>query len=130
MSQPPKLSPEQRQQALEKAAESRRLRAETKARLKIGALTLDELFELADRDDSDAEMLAKLKVVSVVESLPSVGKVNAKRLMRALGIKESRRIGGVGRKQREALLAAQDPDVRRDLIAEEKRREANAGALR
>ena len=118
MSKPPHLSDEQRQQALEKATQSRRLRAEMKARLKIGALTLEELFEMADRDDEEGEMLAKLKVLSVLESLPSVGKVNAKRLMRAVGIKESRRIGGVGRKQREALLAAQDPGVRRDLIAE------------
>lgn len=130
MSKPPPLSAEQRQRALEKAAESRRLRAEVKARLKIGVLSLSELFEQADRGDAEAEMLSKLKVLAVVESLPNVGKVNARRLMRAVGIKESRRIGGVGRKQREALLAAQDPDVRRNLIADEKRRETGAGDAR
>lgn len=123
MSQPPVLTPEQREKALEKAAVARRVRAEVKAKLKIGSLNLEELFEQADRGDETAEMLSKLKVLSALESLPNVGKVNARRLMRALDIKESRRVGGVGRKQREALLAAGDPDVRRDLIAKQKRRD-------
>ncbi len=122
MSSPPALTPEQRQRALEKAARARRVRADVKGRLKLGALTLPELFERAEGDDEEAEMLSKLKVLAAVESLPSVGKVNARRLMAALEINESRRIGGVGRKQRAALLAAADPAVRRDLIAEQKRR--------
>jgi ribosomal protein S13 len=66
----------------------------------MGSLTLRELFEQADRD----ETLAKLKVVSVLESLPGVGKVRARRLMEELDISESRRLRGLGRNQREALL--------------------------
>jgi hypothetical protein len=125
MSNPPSLSPEQRQQALEKAAAARRVRAEVKEKLKIGSLSLGELFAQADRGDETADMLSKLKVVAVVESLPGVGKVNARRLMKALKVAESRRIGGLGRKQREGLLDAQDPEVRRRLIAEQ--READEG---
>ena len=64
---PPSLTPEQRQAALEKAAAARRQRAEVKEKLKMGSLTLRELFEQGDRD----EILAKLKVVSVLESLPA-----------------------------------------------------------
>jgi hypothetical protein len=97
---PPTLTPEQRQAALEKAAVARRQRAEVKEKLKAGSLTLMELFEQADRD----ETLAKLKVVSVLESLPGVGKVRARRLMQELDISESRRLRGLGRNQREALL--------------------------
>ena len=41
-------------------------------------------------------MLAKLKVVSVLESLPGVGKVRAQRLMAELEISESRRLRGLG----------------------------------
>ena len=41
-------------------------------------------------------MLAKLKVVSVLESLPGVGKVQARRLMEELDISESRRLRGLG----------------------------------
>jgi hypothetical protein len=97
---PPALTPEQRQAALEKAAEARRQRAEVKAKLKSGALGLDELFAQGERDDA----LAKLKVVSVLESLPGVGKVQARRIMEELDISESRRLRGLGRNQREGLL--------------------------
>ena len=97
---PPSLTPEQRQAALQKAAAARRQRAEVKEKLKMGSLSLRELFEQGDRD----EILAKLKVVSVLESLPGVGKVRARRLMQELDISESRRLRGLGRNQREALL--------------------------
>ena len=97
---PPSLTPEQRQAALQKAAAARRQRAEVKEKLKMGSLSLRELFEQGDRD----EILAKLKVVSVLESLPGVGKVRARRLMQELDISESRRLRGLGRNQRMALL--------------------------
>ena len=61
--------------------EEDRQRAEVKDKLKIGSLSLGELFEATDRGDESGNMLAKLKVVSVLESLPGVGKVNAKRLL-------------------------------------------------
>lgn len=98
---PPSLTPQQRQDALAKAAEARRVRAEVKMRLKLGTLTLAQLFEASDRD----EVLAKLKVVSVLESLPGVGKVRARKIMEQLDIAESRRLRGVGARQRAALLA-------------------------
>jgi hypothetical protein len=124
MANPPQLTPEQRQAALEKAAAARRQRAEVKDKLKIGSLNLQELFEQADRKDSSGEMLAKLKVVSVLESLPGVGKVNARRLMTELGISDTRRLGGVGAQQRERLLkAAEDPEFRREVLANAKKRE-------
>jgi hypothetical protein len=104
MSNPPSLSPEQRQQALEKAATARRVRAEVKDKLKIGSLTLADLFAQADRPDETGEMLAKLKVVAVLESLPGVGKVRARRFMEELAIAESRRVRGLGVNQRRALL--------------------------
>src|SRR3954468_3794104 len=97
---PPALTPEQRQAALAKAAEARRQRAEVKAKLKSGALSLEELFAAGERD----EALSKLKVVSVLESLPGVGKVQARRIMTELDISESRRLRGLGRNQREGLL--------------------------
>ena len=75
MANPPTLTPEQRQLALQKAAAARRQRAEVKDKLKIGSLTLPELFDAADTKDEAGEMLSKLKVVSVLESLPGVGKV-------------------------------------------------------
>src|SRR5262245_57751893 len=104
MANPPSLTPEQRQKALEKAALARRQRAEVKDKLKIGSLTLSELFDAADHPDEAGEILAKLKVVSVLESLPGVGKVRARNIMSELDISESRRLRGLGANQRKALL--------------------------
>ncbi len=100
MPNPPQLTDEQRRAALEKAAEARRVRAETKARLKMGSLTLAELIDLADND----QMISKIQVLAVLESLPGVGKVTARRKMQELEIAESRRLSGLGPQQRDRLL--------------------------
>lgn len=97
---PPELTPEQRQAALEKAAEARRQRAEVKEKLKAGSVTLREVLEQGDRD----EVIGKLKTVTVLESLPGLGKVRARRAMDELRISENRRLRGLGSNQREALL--------------------------
>jgi excinuclease UvrABC nuclease subunit len=97
---PPQLSPDQRQAALEKAAVARRQRAELKEKLKMGSTTLKELLDEAERD----EIIGKMKVVAVLESLPGVGKVRARRLMDEIGISDTRRIRGLGAQQRDALL--------------------------
>lgn len=97
---PPALSPEQRQAALDKAAAARRQRSELREKLKMGSTSLRELLDAAERD----EVLGKMKVVSVLESLPGVGKVKARRIMEELGISESRRLRGLGSQQRDALL--------------------------
>ena len=97
---PPALTPDQRQAALAKAAAARRQRAELKEKLKMGSTTLRELLDSAERDD----VIGKMKVVSVLESLPGVGKVQARRIMEELDISESRRLRGLGRNQREGLL--------------------------
>ncbi len=104
MPTPPPQTPEARAAALAKAAVSRRVRAEAKEKLKIGSMNLEELFAASDVGDEAGDMLAKLKVVSVLESLPGVGKVRARKLMEELDIKESRRIRGLGTNQRKALL--------------------------
>ena len=97
---PPSLSPEQRQAALEKAAAARRQRAELKEKLKMGSTSLKELLEQAQRD----EVVGKMKVLSVLESLPGLGKVKARRLMEEVGISETRRVQGLGEKQRQKLF--------------------------
>lgn len=97
---PPALSPDQRQAALEKAATARRLRAELKEKLKMGSLTLKELVDQGETD----EIVAKMKVLAVLESLPGLGKVKARRLMDEIGISDTRRVQGLGDQQRKKLL--------------------------
>ena len=96
----PTLTPEQRADALKKAAAARKKRAEVKGELKSGKRTLADLLKKADKDDT----LGKMKVSTVLESLPGVGKVQARRIMTELDISESRRLRGLGRNQREGLL--------------------------
>jgi len=97
---PPSLSPEQRQAALDKAAAARKQRSELREQLKSGSTSLRKLLSAAQGDD----VVGKMKVVSVLESLPGVGKVKARRTMEELGISESRRVRGLGSQQRDALL--------------------------
>jgi ribosomal protein S13 len=47
-----------------------------------------------------------MKVLAVLESLPGTGKVKARRLMDQVGISDTRRLQGLGAKQRELLLEA------------------------
>lgn len=99
---PPKLTPEQRARALEKAAAARQARAGLKQALKDGSLTLPELLARAATD----EAAGGIKVSAVLTSMPGLGKVKAQRLMERLGIAESRRLRGLGARQREALIRA------------------------
>ncbi|MCX6513137.1 MAG: integration host factor, actinobacterial type [Actinobacteria bacterium] len=104
MPKPPTLTDEQRRQALAKAASVRRRRAEIRAQLKAGDLAMRELLDLAQAD----EAIATMRVLAVLESLPRVGKVGARRTLNRLGIAESRKIHGLGLRQREGLLSFGD----------------------
>lgn len=98
MATPPQLTPEQRTAALAKAAAARTARAEIKARLKMGSMTL------ADALASNDVNVGKLKVVSLLESLPGVGKVKARRIMEEIEIADNRRVQGLGIQQKAKLL--------------------------
>ena len=95
----PPLTPEQRAAALEKAAAARRARAALKVRLKTSGTSLADVLADGEKDD----VIGKMKVVAVLESMPGVGKVKAQRIMETLDISPSRRVRGLGTKQREAL---------------------------
>lgn len=96
----PELTPEQRTAALEKAAIARRARAEVKNRLKYSSGALSDVVKQGQTDD----IIGKLKVVSLLESLPGVGKVKARAIMAEIGIAESRRVRGLGPHQAAALI--------------------------
>jgi len=97
----PSLSPEERAAALAKAAEVRKARAELKEKLKNGQVTLSELLDKAENDD----VIGKLKVATVLQALPGIGKVKATQTMEKLKIADSRRLRGLGEQQRKALLS-------------------------
>ena len=102
----PPLSDEQRRAALEKAAEIRKARAALKEQLKSGRTTLTIVLDRAETD----EMIGKLKVSALLQSMPGIGRVRATQIMDRLKISETRRLRGLGNQQRRALIAefAQD----------------------
>ncbi|QSB06618.1 integration host factor, actinobacterial type [Natronoglycomyces albus] len=97
----PKLTPEQRTAALEKAAAARKARAELKDKLKSGELSLEDVLKQAENDD----IAGKMKVSAVLKALPGIGDKRAMQIMEKLKIADSRRLRGLGEHQRAALLA-------------------------
>lgn len=95
----PPLTPEQRAAALVKAAAARRSRADLKVRLKSSGTSLREVLAAGQTD----EAIGKMKVEALLEALPGVGKIRAQRIMERLEISPSRRVRGLGSKQRAAL---------------------------
>lgn len=96
----PNLTPEQRAEALAKAAAARRERAEIKNRLKYSQGSLREVIEAGQEN----EVIGKMKVTALLESLPGVGPVTARQIMDEIGIAHTRRVRGLGVNQVAALL--------------------------
>ena len=95
----PKLSDADRKAALKKAAEARARRAAVRAEIKAGTLKFSDVMKR-----SDDPIIARMKVSTLLESLPGYGKAKAQRIMEELAISESRRVQGLGARQREMLM--------------------------
>ncbi|MBQ9020719.1 MAG: integration host factor [Eggerthellaceae bacterium] len=95
----PQLSPAERQAALEKAKAARIKRAQVREDLKSGKLSLKKV--LAMKDDP---VVGRMKVSTLIETLPGYGKAKAEKIMSELRIAESRRLRGLGERQEAALL--------------------------
>lgn len=98
MPAPPSQTPEQLAANLAKAAAVRAARAELKRRVKSGERSLGSVL------DDEADTAQKLKVVTLLESMPGVGKVKARRIMEDVGIADNRRVQGLGVQQKQALV--------------------------
>jgi hypothetical protein len=96
----PQLTPEQRADALAKAAAARRERAAVKNRLKNAQGSLKDVITEGKEND----VVGKMKVSALLESLPGVGRVRARQVMEDIGISESRRVRGLGANQVAQLL--------------------------
>ena len=95
----PQLTAEERQAALEKAKVARVKRAQVREDLKNGKLTLKDVINM-----KDDEVVGRMKVSTLIETLPGYGKAKASKVMAELKIAESRRLRGLGARQEAALL--------------------------
>lgn len=94
----PELTDEQRRENLRRAAGARREKAGLLHALKDGKVTLAEVL-----DDPRAE---RIRVETLIRALPGYGAAKSQLLMNELGIAHSRRVKGLGVRQRKALLEA------------------------
>jgi len=95
----PKLTEAERKAALEKAKEARIKRAEVREKLKTGKLTLAQVIDM-----KDDPVVGRMKVSTLIETLPGYGKAKSEKIMNELQIAESRRLRGLGERQKAALL--------------------------
>ena len=98
MGAPPKLTTQERRDALKAAVAARRSRAAFKEEIKVGRKSWKDAFSAQD------ESIKKMRVRELIESLPGVGEVRARNILERAGISPTRRVGGVGRSQYEKLL--------------------------
>ncbi len=98
----PVMTAEQRSAALSKAAAARTARKGLLDQVKAGKLSLAEVLGKSDTD----ELVKKTKILAVIKALPGVGTVRAAQLLEQVRIVDTRRVGGLGARQREALIAA------------------------
>ncbi|MGO4859496.1 integration host factor, actinobacterial type [Arthrobacter sp. 2MCAF14] len=94
------LSPEERSDALEKAARARARRALAKEQLRTGELSFARLIKSAQTD----EAIARMRVSELIEAVPGIGPVRAAAIMAEVGIAASRRLRGLGIHQSRSLI--------------------------
>ncbi|HEY8344931.1 MAG TPA: integration host factor, actinobacterial type [Bacillota bacterium] len=95
----PQLSIEEKKMALKKAQRVRSERAKIRQELKAGKKSIRDILEKVDND-----VIAKMRVAYLLESLPRIGKVRTRKIMNEIGIDETRRIQGLGVRQKQALI--------------------------
>lgn len=97
----PPLTDDERRAALKKAMRVRAERMQLKRDLKQGLVTARQAFEMSDKG---MEAASGMRVEQLIMALPDHGKAKAAAIMRKLEISPSRRLRGVGVRQRLALL--------------------------
>lgn len=102
---PPSLDPEVRRRNAQLAIEARRERSKMKSALKEGALSVREILE------SSSAAAQRMRVIELLTSLPQMGPLRAESLMEKVGISRTRRIAGLGVRQRRELLTLLERNI-------------------
>lgn len=100
MSPSPVITNKQREAVIEKARTLRVEMADVRGRLASASLSLTESLRTADPEAA----VNRLYVVKLLESLPGVGKIQARRVMSEIGIAEKCLVVELGVDQRAALM--------------------------
>ena len=103
---PPAMTDQQRAAGREKATAARRIRADLKEQLTTGRIDLTDLLRIAAGDDERGQAATRLRIGEVLLSIPGIGRTHAEQLLVQNDISGQRRIGQLGERQRERLVAA------------------------
>ncbi|MGH8917104.1 MAG: integration host factor, actinobacterial type [Actinomycetes bacterium] len=98
-SMPPVMSTAQRRAALEKAAATRRARAELLALVRAGQLSITDVLARADDD-----LIAQTRVEDLLRAVPGCDPDTRARALTLAGISDRRRVQGLAPWQRDAVL--------------------------
>ncbi len=90
------------QRALAQAEQIRTHRDQTITQIRLGSMSLAELFELSAIDSQ----LQTIKAVVLLEAVPGVGKVAARKALTNAGLSENIRIGSLDGDAKKTLLEA------------------------
>jgi hypothetical protein len=96
----PSRTPQQRAEALQRALAARQERALIRAQLKSGELKAREVLEACQHNIA----WGALPIRAFLTALPGVGTAKAEAIMRDIDIAGSRRLRGLGERQRLELL--------------------------
>ena len=100
MSNLPTMTDEQRREALKKSAEARAIKARIKQQVADGTLKVSQVLDMQD------EAVRRIKVFQLLKAVPGVGTKKAEAFMEAHRISPNRRLAGLGKHQRAALIEA------------------------
>ena len=98
----PVLTNEQRIAASAKAVEVRTKRAAIRRQLKDSQVSFSDVLSVSNSDD----IVSGMRVLTILESLPGIGKIKASALMETCDIALSRRMKGLGSTQAQKLKSA------------------------
>lgn len=96
----PTLTTEQRRENLKKAAAARSRCAAILHSVADGSYSVPDVLAMADGD----ETVSRMRVFTLIKAVPGYGFAKTQQTMKRLHIAESRRIKGLGAKQRAALV--------------------------
>ncbi|MFE5947970.1 integration host factor, actinobacterial type [Streptomyces sp. NPDC056480] len=95
----PLLTSSDRSDASQRAVALRRERARLLNDLSQSRISLAEMLERKD------DVVGRIRARRLLEALPGIGPARSLQLIRQAGIAESRRVAGIGPRQKERLLA-------------------------
>ena len=96
----PEITLDERKQALAKATEVRRARAELKAKISTGEVPFSDVLDPARKDDI---LIGRMRVKELLRTQHGVGPKRAEQIMEELKIPAYRRIGGLNDNMRGIL---------------------------